>query len=130
MNELAAAGSGVDAPMHKGMQARHSSVKARRAAALYHHVSSSFVCRLQCLRCLSVWCPSDFAARGPRDGSVSPSLPTPTTTQDGSDRTNRFTTSEMAQTHRELAVAPDDWFGKGIHDEGPQPGPQLPARGP
>ena len=69
MNELAAAASGVDAPMHKGMQ-------------------------------------------------------------DGSDRTNRFTTSEMAQTHRELAVAPDDWFGKGIHDEGPQPGPQLPARGP
>ena len=32
----------------------------------------------------------------------------------------------MAQTHRELAVAPDDWFGKGIHDEGPTSGPQLP----
>jgi hypothetical protein len=35
--------------------------------------------------------------------------------QDLSQRTNRFTTTDKMEMHRKMAIAPADWFGKGIH---------------
>lgn len=35
--------------------------------------------------------------------------------QDLSERTNRFTTTDKMEVHRKMAIAPADWFGKGIH---------------
>lgn len=51
--------------------------------------------------------------------------------QDGLDRTNRFTTTELAATHRALAVPDSSFFAPGIHaeqvdEEGTAAGPMLP----
>mmetsp|Transcript_4075 Transcript_4075/g.13175 ORF Transcript_4075/g.13175 Transcript_4075/m.13175 type:complete len:267 (+) Transcript_4075:981-1781(+) len=44
--------------------------------------------------------------------------------QDASDRNNRFTSDDKVEAHRQMAIAPSDWFGSGIHggDEPAAPG--------
>jgi len=37
----------------------------------------------------------------------------------GEQKVNRFTSADKAAVHRSLAVAPDDWFGSGIHSTEP-----------